>query len=505
MSSSVRRCPMRFKVLRVSIALLVVLASPAAAQLESPLLSKVYPNIVNPGGKSLAMGGAFVALADDATAAFANPAGLADFSRWEIGASGKAFAFEPKLTTANYLENPQGTFTRTSVDEYEPTGKATELEYFSVVIPVVDKLTLSAYRAVNLRYRLDASDLVGGNYRVFWVNRGGTSSTSIDEQGGLDIRNELYGLSAGFRLGSRVAIGGGVTLNNLRFDLTGGSAGGSHVFIANADNGNQTSVPDPRIDATVSADVDGGTKLGWVVGARFDVSDAPRVQIGISYRHSPTFDVGYSISATGAVIPPTSFACGDGTATGESACGTFQVPDDVSVGVAILPAKGLTIALEAQRVMYSQLNDGFVPIFAYSGCTAGAPASCPVSSRTRSISEGTSEDGTIPRVGAEYTAEFRSGQQVSFRAGWYREPAHGTEIDLYPDADRDRRPDGATPVEIVNPPLSDAFRTSYDGGEAQNHYSFGAGATFGKAFSLDLAFDIGKTTRQFVLSAFVRL
>ncbi len=51
-------------------------------QLDSPILSKVQVNLVNPGGKSLALGGAFVSLADDATAAIANPAGLAQQRSW---------------------------------------------------------------------------------------------------------------------------------------------------------------------------------------------------------------------------------------------------------------------------------------------------------------------------------------------------------------------------------------------------------------------------------------
>ena len=41
-------------------------------------------NFSNPGARSMALGGAFVALADDATAAFANPAGLVQLSRPEI-------------------------------------------------------------------------------------------------------------------------------------------------------------------------------------------------------------------------------------------------------------------------------------------------------------------------------------------------------------------------------------------------------------------------------------
>jgi hypothetical protein len=35
----------------------------------------IEPAMVNPGARSLGLGGAFVALADDATAAYANPAG----------------------------------------------------------------------------------------------------------------------------------------------------------------------------------------------------------------------------------------------------------------------------------------------------------------------------------------------------------------------------------------------------------------------------------------------
>lgn len=485
----------------------LLLAGTAAAQVESPLLSKVYPNIVNPGGKSLAMGGAFVALADDATAAYANPAGLADFTRWELGGSGKSFSFEPNLSTANYLEDPAGTFTPAGVDTYSPKGSASELEYVALVIPVVERLTIAGYRAVNLRYRLDATDLAGGNYRLFSINRGGVSATTLDEQGGLDIRNEVYGASLGFRVGM-VSLGGGVTFNRLKFDLTGGANGGPHTFIVNADNGGRTDLPpsERRVDAAVSSNVESGTKMGWVVGARFDVSDAPRIQIGASYRHSPAFAVGYSVSAQGPGLPaPVSFACGSADALSASACGTFHVPDDWSVGAAILPAPHLTVAVELQRIRYSQLNDGFVPVFAYYGCPPGAPAGCPDTAKVRTITHGSSDDGTVPRIGAEYTAEFRSGQQLSLRAGWYREPAHGTKVALYPDANADRKPDGGAPVTIVNPPFSAAFATSYDGGHAENHWAFGAGATLGKIFSIDLALDLAKTTRQVVLSAFLRM
>jgi long-chain fatty acid transport protein len=40
----------------------------------------------NPGARSLGLGGAFAALADDATAAFANPAGLVQLVSLEVSA-----------------------------------------------------------------------------------------------------------------------------------------------------------------------------------------------------------------------------------------------------------------------------------------------------------------------------------------------------------------------------------------------------------------------------------
>ena len=81
--------PLSPRRLRSSSLLLAAWAPPAAAQLDSALLSKLRFNLTNPGGKSLAMGGAFSAIADDATAALANPAGLGLISSIEIAVSGK--------------------------------------------------------------------------------------------------------------------------------------------------------------------------------------------------------------------------------------------------------------------------------------------------------------------------------------------------------------------------------------------------------------------------------
>ena len=61
---------------RVAAALLASVLWPSGADAQTSLQVPLQFDFVNPGAKSLALGGAFTGLADDATATFANPAGL---------------------------------------------------------------------------------------------------------------------------------------------------------------------------------------------------------------------------------------------------------------------------------------------------------------------------------------------------------------------------------------------------------------------------------------------
>jgi len=67
----------------------VVAARPGWTQDSSRITDSVF---TNPGARSIALGGAFAAIADDATAAFANPAGLVQILRPEISAEIRATA-----------------------------------------------------------------------------------------------------------------------------------------------------------------------------------------------------------------------------------------------------------------------------------------------------------------------------------------------------------------------------------------------------------------------------
>ncbi len=69
--------------------LLLGIAGPSRGQTNEELGAGLQFSFAPPGARSLAMGGAFAGLADDATAAFANPAGLMWRTRSEVSVEGR--------------------------------------------------------------------------------------------------------------------------------------------------------------------------------------------------------------------------------------------------------------------------------------------------------------------------------------------------------------------------------------------------------------------------------
>src|SRR5881394_4680018 len=82
------------------IAICALSTVPLAAQntdIES--LAGLQFNFGNPGARSLGMGGAFLGLADDASAAEANPAGLTILRKPEISVEGRNYVEQQIFTT----------------------------------------------------------------------------------------------------------------------------------------------------------------------------------------------------------------------------------------------------------------------------------------------------------------------------------------------------------------------------------------------------------------------
>src|SRR5256885_15298657 len=122
----------------------MLIALPLAAQntdIES--LSGLQFNFGNPGARSLGMGGAFLGLADDASAAEANPAGLTILRKPEVS-----------LETRNYQEKQvfttSGTFPDIPRTAFSHYSQRADISFASFVYPVKN-FTLGVYYHEPLR------------------------------------------------------------------------------------------------------------------------------------------------------------------------------------------------------------------------------------------------------------------------------------------------------------------------------------------------------------------
>ena len=118
---------------------LCALALPLAAQnTDIEALSGLQFNFGNPGARALGMGGAFIGLADDASAAEANPAGLTILRKAEVSLEARNYQETQLFTTS-------GTFpdvVRTPFTHYSDRVVAT---FASAVYPIKNKFTVGIY------------------------------------------------------------------------------------------------------------------------------------------------------------------------------------------------------------------------------------------------------------------------------------------------------------------------------------------------------------------------
>ena len=89
----------------VSILLLFGLLAPAGVSAQQPIIP-LQLSFSDPGARSMGFGGAFVALADDATAAFANPAGLVQLLKPEVSIEGRHWSYSTPYTVGRQGRRP---------------------------------------------------------------------------------------------------------------------------------------------------------------------------------------------------------------------------------------------------------------------------------------------------------------------------------------------------------------------------------------------------------------
>jgi long-subunit fatty acid transport protein len=411
------------------------LAHPAAAQ--SSLQVPIQFDFLNPSARSLALGSAFVGLADDATAALVNPAGLIQLTRKEVSVEGRFRHLEqPFLVGGRLSGRPtgQGQDTVPGAQFESIADSGAGLSFASFVYP------RGRFRAALFRNELARLEQ-------------GFTSRGVFQNQGFDVRDtaftglrtlkvDTYGASAAIQAGP-VSIGAGALVH--RFSL--GFEFDRYVHAG----GDLYGVPDPNLSVFHFSQEGKDTAVGAVVGVLVPVSSA---KVGIAYKRAPRFD--YSSFSGGLV------------GSQQRTFSRFKVPDTLAVGFSAAPTINFLITTEYTRVFHSQLRADYVDVLVNQG-----------ESRTRADRFSIDDAGEI-HVGAEYLIPI--ARRPGIRAGAWFEPDHSVHFVPTP----------------ANDLLDERIAVSLSSGRDLWHYT--AGGRFAISPRIDFSAGVDYSARSTIVS-----
>ncbi|MFQ5351313.1 MAG: hypothetical protein ACE5EG_12800, partial [Thermoanaerobaculia bacterium] len=187
----------------------LIFTGTAAAQEEAPPV--VEFSFSNPGARSMGFGGAFVALADDATAAFANPAGLVNLVEPEVSIEGRVWAYATPAVEGGRGFGPatgQGLDLISGLQIGESTAELGGVSFMSLVYPRGDwSFAFYRHQVANYEFAGDTMALFFGP----WPGFPGSRARSWDYRRAMNLEIASYGLSTGYRVSDDLSLGLGLS------------------------------------------------------------------------------------------------------------------------------------------------------------------------------------------------------------------------------------------------------------------------------------------------------
>jgi len=456
---------------------LLIAVSPLLAQNDIQAGVNLQFRLVNPGARAQAMGGAFIGLADDTTAIFANPAGLVQM------ASQTAVLEANSTRRDNPIPFYQGRITQVGAQDFvfdletrEFPETTSSIPFFAYVQPSA-KVKWGVFYAEQANFQRSFETGAVGIVPIFTGNPDVdvfTLGVFPSSENTLDLTLRTIGFSAATELAPGLSAGLTVGYNELDYTA---------VSTAYLDDP-RVVFPDFNIDVTglepfigktfTVADARGTDQdLSYAAGLLYRASDSFR--IGLAYRRQGEFDYDYTGSQR---IQPDSLT--------QILAGTssFDVPDSVGLGFAFQPTDVTRISVELNRVYYSDLSDSFVSLFFNDDDPMPR----------RQIADDISEY----RVGFEYFFT-RMLYPLAIRGGYWSEPYHALRNQTLDTQIFFRYLDenGDYALSQRASPFLQRFE------EDLNHITFGLGMTFGD-FTLDFSGDIDEHNSSFSLSSIYR-
>lgn len=400
----------------------------------------------NPGARALGMGGAFLGMADDSSAAEANPAGLTALVRPEM-------TIEVRNSKTLQSMAVEGEFDPSVSDsirykDFPAYSRNAEISFGSFVLPK-GNWRLAGYFHSVLEFENDANALFEqnqfGGVRIydtrFYLGPNGPVNFDQCVQLGEDC--------SGFRLfpyftavNVDLATWGLAVAYKVSDNFSIGASGKYQQFEEQAVTFRTDFSLNPlAFISQTSKDEDYSYAVGFKLGS-------PRSK----------FNLGGVYKTGGSFTAPVMFGELDDnfnvTSLEETSRPQFNVPDVYGVGVSYNPTPPLRINVDAVRVNYSDLVDNMQSIF----------------DGVRDNPQYTREDVTEIHVGAEY---FFVNSRIpwALRGGWWRDPEHALKW--------------AGPVTNGD---QGAVNILFPEGDDRDHFSIGIGIAFTK-LQVDAAYD----------------
>ncbi len=432
----------RFKL--ISVLAFIAVASSAFAITDEEIFRSFAFNFLNPGARSSAMGGAFIALADDATAAEANPAGLTILTKPEVSFEYRHTEVnENELNSAQIAGGEQGTlfvFTTNRIDTQDQPS------YVSVVYPS-GNWTFGFSRQEVIKQDAVVNETIdtllnsGSGSIVAEINANGTVQQ--------DIVN--WNFAAGVKLSESFSLGGTVRYSPLDW---------------NTDVTNLFTIRDLGIvdvDGFHTSINDNDKAWGFNIGGLWK---SPHASFGLVYKRNPKFEV--TELEDGLLIEggPRSFA------------NVLKVPDNFGGGVAVKPNDNITLTADIVYIKFDDLTEGFEA--GHSVFTLGY---------TNDNLQFKVDNGIDYKVGSEFVVFVRN-VPVALRAGYTRKASNSLVLKSFSNL--------LPADEVILPQVFGQER------DDTNHFTFGNGFVFGQHFQLDWALDTSNLDDTFVLSSVVR-
>ncbi len=396
----------------------------------------------NPGARSMGFGGAFVALADDATAAFANPAGLVQIIDPEVSVEGRSWSYSTPYTVGGRLDGEPSGFgldTASGLRVGESGRDVSGLSFVSLVYPY-DRWSFAFYRHV-----LSSFEFAGDTQGLFAVPF--APDTGFRRENDRRIATDYdivgHGLTAAWRATDEFSVGVGWVY----FDV---ALTGTERFYTFDDLGRffeRNSYLPQRNTQNILFALD---DTDWKLTAGFLWSPSPQWRVGGAYRGGPDaedFRVEIRSGPSNPDLPP-------GTPITQLSS-PLSFPDTYSLGLAFRdPGDRLTVSFEWDRVEYSTI----------------------VESVTFPI-EAVVDDADELHLGAEYVL-LEKRPVIAIRGGVWLDPDHRLRF------------------EAPEPALD---RALFRRGSDELHWSGGLGFVF-RRFQLDIGLDLSELVNTVSLS-----